>query len=99
MDMSHGLVLGCRFKANCPLVGPGPIGAVPSMGGLSKGSCIYASFREKHGKLQTSRSTSATRVRTWHFPSTSFERYYSATGGAMSNGENKNNFYCRRVSN
>ena len=25
------------FKANCPLVGPGPIGGVSSVGGLSKG--------------------------------------------------------------
>ena len=23
--------LGCRFKANCPLVGPGPVGDVPSV--------------------------------------------------------------------
>ena len=31
--------LGCRFKANCPLVGLERIGGVPSMGGgLSKGS-------------------------------------------------------------
>ena len=24
--------LGCRFQTNCPLVGPGPIGGVPSVG-------------------------------------------------------------------
>ena len=31
--------LGCREKANCPYVGPRPVGGgVPSMGGLSKGS-------------------------------------------------------------
>ena len=31
--------LGCRFEANCLLVGPGPIGGVPSVGGgLSKES-------------------------------------------------------------
>ena len=26
---------GCRLKTNCPLVGPGNIGCVPSAGGLS----------------------------------------------------------------
>ena len=26
------------FKVNCPLVGPGPIGGMPTVGGLSKGS-------------------------------------------------------------
>ena len=30
------LVVG--FEVNCPLVVPGPIGEVPSMAGLSKGS-------------------------------------------------------------
>ena len=24
--------LGCRFKANCPLLGPGPVGGVRSVG-------------------------------------------------------------------
>ena len=28
----------CRVTANCPHVGPGPKGVVPSVGGLSKGS-------------------------------------------------------------
>ena len=38
--MSTMIILGCvvGFKANCKLVGPGPIGGVPSVGGLSKGS-------------------------------------------------------------
>ena len=30
--------VGCRLKAKCPLVEPGPIGGVPSVGGISKGS-------------------------------------------------------------
>ena len=25
-------LVGCRVKANCPLVGPGTVGRVPSMG-------------------------------------------------------------------
>ena len=29
---------GCRYESNCPLVGPGTIGGMPSVGGLSKGS-------------------------------------------------------------
>ena len=32
------LVVGCRCKANCPFVEPGPIGGVLSVEGLSKGS-------------------------------------------------------------
>ena len=31
-------LIGCRLKANCPLMGPRPIGGLLSMGGLSKGS-------------------------------------------------------------
>ena len=34
-DGLKGLVEG--FKANCQLVGPGPIGGMSSVGGLSKG--------------------------------------------------------------
>ena len=49
--------LGCRIKANCPLVGPRPVGGVLSVGVLAR---IYASFGETHGKLRTARSTSAT---------------------------------------
>ena len=30
--------LGCRVKANCSLVGPGAVGGVPFVRGLSKGS-------------------------------------------------------------
>ena len=30
-------MLGCWIKANCPLIGPGPIWGKPSVGGLSKG--------------------------------------------------------------
>ena len=33
-----GWLVGCRFKSNCPLVEPGTIGGMPSVGGLSKGS-------------------------------------------------------------
>ena len=34
-------LVGCSFKANCPLMGPVPIGSVPSMGDseVSLGSC------------------------------------------------------------
>ena len=31
-------LVGCKLKAHRPLEGPGPIKAVPSVGGLSKGS-------------------------------------------------------------
>ena len=41
---------------------------------------IYASFEENHGKLRMPRSISVTGVLTWHLPSSSFERYHSATG-------------------
>ena len=27
-----GWLVGCRFESNCPLVGPGTIGGVPSVG-------------------------------------------------------------------
>ena len=35
--MEEDWLVGCRLKANCPLVGPGPIGGVPSVGGLDDG--------------------------------------------------------------
>ena len=44
---------------------------------------IYTSFGENHGKLRTARSISATGVWTWHLPSSSFELYRWATGGAL----------------
>ena len=28
-----GSLVGCRFESNCPLLGPGTIGGVPSVGG------------------------------------------------------------------
>ena len=36
--MGDGELVGCRYESNCPLVGPGTIGRVPSVGGLPKGS-------------------------------------------------------------
>ena len=33
-----GLLVGCKLKANCPLMRPGPIGGMPSVGGLYKRS-------------------------------------------------------------
>ena len=36
--LESGWLVGCRLKANCPLMGPRPIGGVPSVGDLSKGS-------------------------------------------------------------
>ena len=40
---------------------------------------IYANFGENLGKLRTAKSRSATGVWTWHLPSSSFERYHSAS--------------------
>ena len=34
----RGAVVVVGSKANCPLVGPGPVGGMPCVGGLSKGS-------------------------------------------------------------
>ena len=45
-----------RFKSNCRLVEPGTIGGMPFAGVFLRDSNGY--FREKHGKLQTFRSTS-----------------------------------------
>ena len=42
------LGLGCKIKANCPLVGPGLVGEMPSVGGLSKGSySVFTRVLEK----------------------------------------------------
>ena len=46
------LHLGCgsRFKSNCSLVGPGIIGGIPSVGGLSKGfSPVFTRVSGKKG--------------------------------------------------
>ena len=37
------LLGGCSVKANCPLVGPGPVGRVTSVGVFLKYSCPYLS--------------------------------------------------------
>ena len=66
--------LGCRFKVNCPLVGFGPVGRMPSVGVFQRDSSLYLlEFWRKHGKLGTARLISATGDRTWHLSSTSFE--------------------------
>ena len=69
------------------------MGGVPSVGGLFYVilARIYASFGENHGKLRTARLTSATGVWTWHIPSSSFQRYHSATGWALRPTETKEN--------
>ena len=55
--------LDCRIKANCPLVGHGPVGGVPSVGIFLRDSRPYiCEFRRKPGKLRTTRSTSATEI-------------------------------------
>ena len=44
------LAVGSRIKANCPPVGPGPVGGVPSVGVFLKIlACIYANIGENHG--------------------------------------------------
>ena len=69
-----GWLVGCRLKANCPLVRPGPIGGVPTVGVFLRDPNSYLpSFGDYHGKLRTARSTSATGNRTRHLPSISFE--------------------------
>ena len=35
------MLIGCRVKANCPLVGPGPVGGVLSMGVFLRDSSLY----------------------------------------------------------
>ena len=49
VDFIKGWVgLGCRFKANCPLVGSDPIGRVPSVGVFLKDPSPYSGeFRRK----------------------------------------------------
>ena len=71
------------FKANCPLVGPGSTGGLPSVAIFLRDHipCLW-SFGENHGKLLTVRSTSATGDWIWHFPFTSLRmQNCSATGG------------------
>ena len=42
------IIQGCRVKANCPLVGPGRLGAVPSMGIFLRDPSSYLrEFRRK----------------------------------------------------
>ena len=44
-------LVGCRLKANCPLVGPGPIGGVPSVGVFQRDPSPYLrEFRRKPRK-------------------------------------------------
>ena len=41
MNFSVTIGLGCRFKANYPLVGPGPIGGVSFVGVFLKDPSLY----------------------------------------------------------
>ena len=67
-------LVGCKVKANCPLVGPGTVGRVPSMGVFLRDPSTYLrEFRRKNGKLRTARSTSTIGDWTLHLPSTSLE--------------------------
>ena len=47
-------------KDNCPLVGPVPVGGVPSVEVFLRDPSQY--LREFHGKTRTARSTSVTGV-------------------------------------
>ena len=63
VDIDGWLVV-CRLKANYPLVGPGPIVGVPSMGVFLRDPSKYLrEFRRKTiEKLRTARSTRAIAV-------------------------------------
>ena len=68
------LVVGCRFESNCPLVGPGTIDGMPSVGVFLRDPSPYLrEFRKNHGKLRTARSTIVIKSWTWYLPSTRFE--------------------------
>ena len=72
------------FNANCPLVGPGPIGGMPSVEVFLKDLIPYLrDFWKNHGKLRTARLKSVTGILTWRLQSSSFECYHSATGVAQ----------------
>ena len=63
-----------RIKANCSHLGTGPMGEVPSVGVSLRDPSVYLhKFQRKPWKTQMARSTSVTRVLTWHLPSTSFK--------------------------
>ena len=52
---------GCRYESNCPLVGPGSIGGLPSVGVFLRDPSPYlAEFRRKPRKNRTARSRSGT---------------------------------------
>ena len=50
--LNHQRLIGTRFKANCLLVGLGPIGRVPSMGVFLKNPSPY--LRENHQRKKKS---------------------------------------------
>ena len=58
-DLKEIRLVGCRIKANCPLVGPE----------IVRGTALWKNL----GKLITARSTSETENLTWYLPSISFE--------------------------
>ena len=62
---AKGWLVGCRLKANCPLMRSGPIGGVSSMGIFQRDPSPYLyEFwkKKKHGKFRTARSASVTKV-------------------------------------
>ena len=58
---------GCNYESNCPLVGPGTIGGVPSVGAFLRDPSlrdkIYGSFGEKQGNSEWLRRTARQGIR------------------------------------
>ena len=83
------LMVGCRLKANCRLVGPRPIGGLLSVGVFLRDPNPYLrEFRRKPRKTPDSQVDKRDRgLNPWHLSSSHFEkRYHTATSGTFFNG-------------
>ena len=93
--------LVCRIKAYYPLVGPGPVGGMPSVRVflntylllIPSSYPIFTHISVEARKFQTARSTSTTGDWIWHLPTISFEHRIAASViGPMISGELFNPF-------
>ena len=70
----NAMMIGCRCKSNCPLVGPGTISGMSFVGVFLRDPNLYlCEFRRKPWKTLKGQSPRTTGNRTRQLPSTSFE--------------------------
>ena len=82
-DEMDGWIKRCKFESNCPLVGPGTIDELFSVGDFLRDPSPYLrEFQRKPLRTPNGQVDMRDRDLTWYLPSSSFEHFHSPTSGA-----------------